>query len=155
MYSSGVLFCFIKCCIHFYSFYNIWSYSWELFIWATNHLGNIILSAPYFTWQPSMAFLLFGHFLFLPAILSFLFSNLSLQRVCFQRTSSSSQCLINPEKLLSHPILIVSYKNRHPERLECGTTMIWTNTQFWPEEKEIPCVIISLNFNPYTVFKEL
>lgn len=92
-------------------------------IWATNHLGNPVLSAPYFTGQLSMAFLLFGYFLFLPTIISFLFFNPNLQRVYIQRTSSSSQYLINPEKLPSHPVLTVSYKDRHPERVVYRTTV--------------------------------
>lgn len=53
----------------------------------------------------------FGYFLFLHAILSFLFFNLHLQRECIQRISSSSQYLINPEKLLSRPVLTVRNKN--------------------------------------------
>lgn len=58
-------------------------------------------STRYFSWQLSTAFSLFGYFLFFPAILSFLFSNLSLQRVCIQRTSSSSQYLFI---LRSYPV---------------------------------------------------
>lgn len=43
---------------------------------------------------------------------------LSLQRVCIQRVSASSQYLVNPEKSPSGPILTVRYKNSHPERLQ-------------------------------------
>lgn len=86
-------------------------------------LGSILLRnnnlpwAAVFSWQPPTAVILFGYFLFLPAILSFLFFNSSLQRVWIQRISSSSQYLVNPEKLPSGPILTVRYKNSHPERL--------------------------------------
>lgn len=92
--------------------------------------------------------------LFLPAILSFLFSSLSLQRVCIQNTSSSSQGLINLEKLPSCPVLTIRYKNRHPERLQTSVPLWFELKQFWCGNKEIPLTITSLNFNPQTVLKE-
>lgn len=138
----------------------LWSviYSFMTLFLRPFDLGNKLLGkynplTCYFSWQPSTAFSLFGYFLFLPAILSFLFSRLSLQRVCIQSTSSISQSLINLEKLPSCPILTVRYKNRHPERLQSAVCLWFKLKQFWYGNKKIPLTITSLNFNPQTALK--
>lgn len=152
MYLSGLPFCFMHCPTPFYGTDNT---VLENFFDLEDKLLRKYNPRPsYVPWRPSTALPLSGYFLFLPAILSFLFSSLSLQRVCIQSTSSSSQSLFNLEKLSSCPILTVRYKSRHPERLQSAVPLWFELKQFWYGNKEMPLTITSWNFNPQTVLKE-